>query len=274
MWSAVGSSRCSVELRDPHTVTVRADLHLHSCLSPCGDLDNSPSAIARIARARGADLVALTDHNSARNCPAFAAAAKREGLSAIFGLEATSREEVDLLCLFERVDTALGFGRMMEDSLPDFPNDPSRFGEQLVVDEAESILEEVDVHLLSASRLTLDEIVDACHSAGGIAIAAHIDRAHHGLIAQLGFVPDIGLDAVERVRDARSPGAVTSPSVGGPDGAIVANSDAHFPQDICRRWTAFEMARADFGGLVAALARLRSGDAGAARPSFGGGFAG
>ncbi len=250
---------------------VRADLHLHSCLSPCGDLDNSPSAIVRIAQERGADLVALTDHNSARNCPAFGAAARRAGIAAVFGLEATSREEVDLLCLFGTVNAAMGFGQLMEDSLPDLANDPERFGEQLVVDQDESILAELEVHLLSASSLSLDEIVDACHARGGLAIAAHIDRAHHGVIAQLGFVPDIGLDAVERVKSPQVLGAVTSPAAGGPDSAVVANSDAHFPQDICRRWTAYDMPQPDFAGLAEALSRLRAGDANAARPCFGDG---
>ena len=81
-------------------MTVRADLHNHSCLSPCGDLYASPSAMAARARERGIDLMALTDHNSARNAPAFAEACRRQGLMALFGTETTSREEVHILSLF------------------------------------------------------------------------------------------------------------------------------------------------------------------------------
>lgn len=49
----------------------RAELHIHSCLSPCADDDMTPANIAGMALLAGADVAALTDHNSTDNCPAF-----------------------------------------------------------------------------------------------------------------------------------------------------------------------------------------------------------
>ena len=51
-----------------------ADLHNHSCLSPCGDLSMSPGLLAARARERKIDILALTDHNASLNCPPFALA--------------------------------------------------------------------------------------------------------------------------------------------------------------------------------------------------------
>ena len=46
------------------------DLHIHSCLSPCGDDDMTPANLVGMAAVKGLDVIALTDHNSCRNCPA------------------------------------------------------------------------------------------------------------------------------------------------------------------------------------------------------------
>ena len=51
--------------------TFRCDLHIHSCLSPCGDEDMTPGSIAGIAKLNGLNIAALTDHNACDNCPAF-----------------------------------------------------------------------------------------------------------------------------------------------------------------------------------------------------------
>ena len=74
--------------------TLAYDLHLHSCLSPCGDNDMTPANIAGMAKIIGLDLIALTDHNSCKNCPAVAIAAREYGLLFLPGMELTTAEEV------------------------------------------------------------------------------------------------------------------------------------------------------------------------------------
>ena len=113
---------------------VLADLHNHSCLSPCASLEQSPSLLARLARERGLGLVALTDHNSALNCPAFEEACRREGIAALFGIEANSVEEVHVLCLFGGCEDALDFGLQLRALLMPLPYDADKLGDQVVVD--------------------------------------------------------------------------------------------------------------------------------------------
>jgi len=47
--------------------TYRADLHIHSVLSPCGDLDMSPVNIVEEASRKGLDIIGITDHNTTRH---------------------------------------------------------------------------------------------------------------------------------------------------------------------------------------------------------------
>ena len=88
------------------------DLHIHSCLSPCGSEDMTPYNIAAMAALKGLDVIAVTDHNSCKNCPAVLAAAKEYGVLALPGMELTTSEEVHAVCLFETLDAAMAFDDM------------------------------------------------------------------------------------------------------------------------------------------------------------------
>ncbi len=203
------------------------DLHNHSCLSPCGSLENSPSALARIAAERGVSVLALTDHNSTRNCPAFAEACNRVSIIPLFGAEATTTEEVHVLSIFGSLQAALEWGELLYAHLPDIRNDPDLVGDQPVVDANETILEFEDRFLLSAVDLSLDDIARRTIERGGLCIPAHIDRPMNSIHSQLGFVPDTPFSALEVTRVP--PGLDTR---GLP---LVCSSDAHYPDDIARR---------------------------------------
>lgn len=60
------------------------DLHTHSTAS---DGSLSPTELARAGKAAGLDVMALTDHDSAKGVPEFLAEAKRIGLIGISGIE-------------------------------------------------------------------------------------------------------------------------------------------------------------------------------------------
>lgn len=225
----------------------RADCHLHSCLSPCGDLESSPSAIVEAAVRTGLDLIALTDHNSALNCPTFRKAAERAGISAVYGIEVTTREEVHALCLFESPEGALELGETIYEALPDVPVIPERYGDQVYVDIDDMILGEVDKHLIYAADYSMDELLDMVVSAGGLFIPAHIDRAANSVYSQLGFLPDAPYSAVEVTK---------IPSRIDPRGhAVISDSDAHFLADVGSRTFTFEAQAPTFGGLQSALIR-------------------
>lgn len=94
------------------------DLHLHSCLSPCGSDDMTPADLAAMCALAGLDVVALTDHNTAGNCAAFCRAAQRNGLLALAGMELCTREEIHMICLFPTVQAAEGFSRQVAAACP------------------------------------------------------------------------------------------------------------------------------------------------------------
>lgn len=239
-------------------MSLSADLHNHSCLSPCGSLDLSPRVLAERAAARGVRLLALTDHNSALNCPAFAAACGRTGIIPLFGMEATTREEVHVLCLFGALDAALAFGERLYGLLPRFPNDPERMGDQVYVDEDDGIEGEVEHYLGAALDLGIDDIGGAVRSFGGLPIPAHVDRAAFSMTSQLGFVVDGPWAAVECVR--------LPPSVDTRGYPLTTSSDAHYPEHVGRRPFDLDLEPeallpggpgrgADLAALEAALAR-------------------
>jgi PHP family Zn ribbon phosphoesterase len=214
---------------DPAEIRVKAlvDLHNHSCLSPCASLEQSPSLLCRVAKKRGIDVLALTDHNAALNCPAFAEACEREGLAALFGVEACSVEEVHVLCIFGTVDEALGFGSYLWDHLMEVPYDPDRLGDQVVVDVEENVLELPRRYLGAALELGFDELCRRAADLNALVIPAHVDRPMFSVSSQLGFLPPGPYDAVESI--SRPQAALVR------DLAAISGSDAHYPEQIGTR---------------------------------------
>ncbi len=224
---------------------VHADLHIHTCLSPCADGEMSPPTVVRLGRERGLDLIAICDHNSAENVEAASRAAEGTGLAVVGGMEITSREEVHVLGLF-RDDRALySMQELVYENLRG-ENDPEAFGEQLVMNERGEVVRHNPRLLLAATSLTLEEVVRTIHDLGGIAIASHVDRPSFSVISQLGFIPDgLGLDGVE----ARSENL---PAI--PEGlAVVRSSDAHRPEEIGAERTRFLVERPTVSEIGLAL---------------------
>lgn len=166
------------------------DFHIHSCLSPCGDNDMTPNNIAGMAKLCGLDIVALTDHNSTLNCPAFFEAAKRYSITPVAGMELTTAEDIHIVCLFEKLEAALDFGSMVNSKRVLIENRTDIFGDQLILDGEDEITG-VEKHLLpNATLITIDETVPLVHSFGGICYPAHVDREANGIIATLGTFPE------------------------------------------------------------------------------------
>ena len=204
-----------------------ADLHNHSCLSPCGSLDLSPTALAHTAARKGIRLLALTDHNSALNGPAFLAACQREGIVPLFGMEACTFEEVHILCLFPWLEQALAFGEDVRTLLPPIPNDPESMGDQVIVDVDEGIEGEAEYWLGSALDLGVDDIGARVAGFGGFCIPAHVDRPAFSMTSQLGFIPDGPWAALECVR--------LPPEVPTAFWPLTTSSDAHYLEHVGRR---------------------------------------
>jgi predicted metal-dependent phosphoesterase TrpH len=176
---------------------LKADFHIHTCLSPCAELEMSPLAIIQQAKIKELDIIGICDHNSAENIPALKQAAEDYEICLLPGMEVTSIEEVHILALFDAIESALQLQEIIYANLPG-ENDEDTFGMQVIVNVHGEILGFNKKLLIGASNLTVDETVRTIHSLNGLAIAAHIDRDSFSLISQLGFVPEkLELDALE-----------------------------------------------------------------------------
>ena len=166
-----------------------ADLHIHSCLSPCGDNDMTPCNICGMARLKGLDIIAVTDHNAAGNLPAVSEVCGALGLLLVPGMEITTREEVHLLGYFPTVEAAVAFGELVRAHLPPKKNKPSFFGEQLIMNSDDEVIAHEDALLIGATDFSLSEASRQVVLFGGVPVPAHINRGSHGLLVSLGMMP-------------------------------------------------------------------------------------
>lgn len=218
----------------------RADLHIHSCLSPCGDWGMSPRDIVAKSCELGLHIIAICDHNSMENAAAAMAAGESTGLCVIPGMEICSREEVHVLGLFETLDQAAKMQETVYANLPG-TNDAELWGTQVVANEKNEVVCENQRLLIGATTLYLDAIVDAVHALGGLCIASHVDRPSFSVISNLGFIPpDVKFDALEV--SYRVPLSEAYHRIPGIERfACITSSDAHFIKDIGRAWTRFRL---------------------------------
>ena len=202
------------------------DLHMHSCLSPCGGEDNTPANLAGMCALAGIDVVALTDHNTIGNCAAFCRAAERYGLLALPGMELTTSEEVHVVCLFPDLAAAAEFGALVRKRLPSVKNRASIYGTQILMDEKDNVLGEDDAFLAGAADLGIYETAALARSFGGVAYPAHIDRSTFALLNTLGlWDPDMGFTLAEVSKNC-PPGLFDRPDLRGVP--HIDASDAHY----------------------------------------------
>ena len=166
------------------------DFHIHSCLSPCGDADMTPNNIVNYAKIMGYDVIALTDHNTALNCPAVAKIAEGNGITFIPGMELCTSEEVHIVCLFYTLEDALNFSEYVKSTMPPIKNKPSVFGEQLICDENDNVIGQEDILLVTASGISTEKVVKKVAEYNGICYPAHIDRSSFSILSNLGTIDE------------------------------------------------------------------------------------
>jgi PHP family Zn ribbon phosphoesterase len=168
----------------------RADLHVHTVLSPCADVEMIPPLIVRAALEKSIDLIAITDHNASANVGAVQQAAAGTGLTVLPGMEVQSKEDVHLLTLFETLDGLNIWQTEVDKALPNLPNQSAFFGEQFVVDETGEYIRTEERLLSTATQLSIDEIFERVDTLGGIVIPAHVERTSYGLFPTLGLISE------------------------------------------------------------------------------------
>ena len=224
------------------------DLHIQSCLSPCGDNDNTPANIAGMASLKGLQILALTDHNTCGNCPAFFKACKAFGIIPVPGMELTTAEDIHLVCLFPSLETAMDFDALVRTHRVLIPNRPAIFGDQLLMDENDRVIGQEEHLLINATDLSLEQAVPLVRQAGGVVYPAHIDREANGIIAVLGTFPEQpAFSCVEYYDKTKRPGLeVRFPILRGKPSVV--SSDAHYLGHINEAENAFMLEDEPYSG--------------------------
>lgn len=216
-----------------------ADLHIHTCLSSCAELDMTPLRIINEAIKKEIDIIAITDHNSAENVEPAINIASKKGIKLFPAMEVTSSEEAHIIALFGTIDKTIEFQEIIYKNLQKGSNDLKRFGYQVVVNEKDEVLRFNDRLLFIATMLRAKEIVELIHYFDGLAIASHIDKEVFSILSQLGFIPqDIKFDALEiSYNTERRKAEVLFKEYN--SFTWITSSDAHHLKDIGRRPTVF-----------------------------------
>ena len=231
----------------------KADLHLHTVLSPCGDLEMSPSAIVDRALERGLDMIAISDHNTTRQVKVCQKIGRERGLFVLGGVEVTSQEEAHCLCFFETDAQLDDFQSFLDAHLPPIPNDEDRFGYQLIVDENDEITGEEPFHLLNAIDVDIDGLYDEVHRIGGLFVPAHVNKSSTSLMSQLGFVPpDLRADGLE-INKFTTRDDFVKKFAYLKRFNFITDSDAHFIPDVGSVYNVIHMEHRSFAEFAMAL---------------------
>ena len=226
------------------------DLHIHSCLSPCADDDMTPNNIAGMATLKGLNLIALTDHNSCKNCPAFFDACKAYGIVAIAGMELSTAEDIHLVCLFEELSDAMAFDKVVNEHLMPIKNRPEIFGNQIITDGEDEPIGEEETLLISSTDLPIDEAIELAKSYNAHVRPAHIDRESNGIIAILGDIPaEYGFNFFELNDKANLDSIVENYKTVDPNNILVC-SDAHHLWDMNEAENSIEIPDEPYSSLL------------------------
>ncbi len=174
------------------------DFHIHTALSPCGDDDMTPNNIVNMAFLNELDIIAITDHNSCENIKAVMEVAENTDLIVIPGIEVETLEEVHMICLFPSINQALKMQDIVYNNLPNLKNRADIFGKQLIYNSNDEVIGENERMLLTATSLSIEDVVKIAYELSGTAYPAHIDRDSYSIISNLGVIPrSLNIKAIE-----------------------------------------------------------------------------
>lgn len=225
------------------------DLHMHSCLSPCGDEMMTPNNIVNMSKLKELDMIAVADHNTARHLPAIKKVADFVGVGLLPAMELTTQEEAHMLAYFRTVEEALDFSDEIYAHLPPIKNKPDLFGRQLEMDEDDEVVREEERLLISALDISVDKLAEMVIGRGGLAVPAHINRGSNGILQALGFLPPGARFSALEVTVG-----LPLPHKGIPDELIqLHSSDAHYLENIFERQEFLDMPSPDADGFFAMI---------------------
>ena len=228
----------------------KMDLHIHTCLSPCAQMEMLPTAIIKRAKEEKLDVIAICDHNSAQNVSAVRKAGQKENVNVLRGMEICTSEEVHVLAFFNDDDALMEMQKIVYENLAG-ENDEKYFGDQTIVDQNDRVTGTTRKLLIGSTSLGINKVVQLIHNLGGIAVASHVDRDSFSIIAQLGFIPEqLSLDALELSWRCKSSEVKNYEKYNLP---LVKSSDAHFLSGIGKAFTKFWLQQPSFAEIAMAF---------------------
>lgn len=206
------------------------DFHIHSCLSPCGDEDMTPNNIVNMSLLKGLDVIALTDHNTMKNCPSILELAEASGLLVIPGMEIQTREDVHIVALFPNIEAAASVEALLDEHRLMLAHKPEKFGQQLIMNAKDEIIEEYPITLLASIDIGVDQLICMVSDRGGVVFPAHINKQANSVLGNLGFLPEdwpIGAVEIFKAEENKELAEQYAQQY-----KILNNSDAHYLQEI------------------------------------------
>ena len=234
----------------------KADLHIHSVLSPCGDLEMSPKAVIAKAVEEKLDIIAITDHNSFDNNLAYFKIAAQNNIKLIWGVEIQTNEEIHIIALFDDYDKSMILNKKIHESLLPLKNDPEYFGDQVIIDEHENIIGFEETALINSVTWSLDETLAIVRELDGFCFPSHVDAVSYSIISQLGFIPEesrfsaVGLTAKVKINSLLEKYPYLN------NFSMVRNSDAHYLKDIGSGFTNFYISEPTVSEIEKATKKL------------------
>lgn len=206
------------------------DLHIHSCLSPCGDDEMTPNNIVNMAYIKGLDVIALTDHNIGQNVKSVMACAETLGILVVPGMEVQTKEEIHALCYFPSLINLENFEMALDAYRMKIPNRVDKFGNQWIMNESDEIVDDYPYALILSLSVGLEELDALVVANQGVMVPAHINKGANSLIKYLGFVPS---ELRGRTMEVFNKVSIDPNLI--EESRIIYNSDAHFITDINER---------------------------------------
>ena len=213
----------------------------------------TPANIVGMAVVKELDVIALTDHNTCKNCPAFLKVAEAYGVVALPGMELTTTEEVHVVCLFENLEDAMAFDAYVYEHLMDIKNEESIFGAQLIVNEDDEVTGKVDKLLINATDIDFDAVAGLMEQFHGIMIPAHLDKSTTSLLSNLGFIPPDSSFGIAEIKDLKNLHRLQEQHPYLKDCMILSDSDAHYLPDIHEPTYTMLVPELSVSGVFAAL---------------------
>ncbi|MDI3525300.1 MAG: 3,5-nucleoside bisphosphate phosphatase [Candidatus Atribacteria bacterium] len=231
---------------------LRADLHIHSVLSPCAQREMLPHCIVFEALQKKLDVIAVTDHNACENVGLTMELGQRFGLWVVPGIEVESKEEIHLLCFFPTLELLTLFNREVDANLSRIPINEEIWGEEWVIDEEGAIKAKKEYLLTYPTQLSAEELITLARKYQGFVVPSHIDRASYSVLANLGFIPrEWGIETVEISSWQKAETLRGNINLG--EYVLVSFSDAHSLSEIGRTFTLLEIQKRDWTSLLQAL---------------------